>query len=266
MTPFEVAAVGDNCIDKFMPPAAVSAVGGNAVNVAVHLHKHGLRTAYFGAVGPDADGDRMIDCFRQNGLMLDHLQTLPGVTAYTDIAIDPHGDRIFLFEEFGVCRDYRPTAQDIETLCRLRHVHIGWLNDGGALRRTLVAAGISVSQDISVNPGADGLAIAFASAGSEPDAAAEKAAALLAEGAKLAVVTRGALGSLASNGAETLFMDIKPVDVVDTTGAGDTFIAAFIAAHLEGRPLAACLEAGRDAAAIACTHFGGFPQTALPLT
>ncbi|EUB98923.1 PfkB domain protein [Rhizobium sp. CF080] len=265
MAEFEVATVGDNCIDRFMPPVGLSAIGGNAVNVAVHLRKHGLKTAYFGAVGPDADGNRMLDCFGENGLVVDHIQMRDGVTAYTEIEFDQGGDRIFAFEEFGVCRGYRPTEEEVQILFRMRHVHIGWFDDGGVLRRRLHAAGVSVSQDITVNPGAEGLAIAFASAGSEPGAAIELARQLITEGAALAVVTRGAQGSLVTDGNVVAETGIRPVEVSDTTGAGDTFIAGFIAAHLKGKPHQECLEAGRDAAAVTCTHFGGFPQTPMAI-
>lgn len=260
MPEFEVATVGDNCVDKFLPPVGLAAIGGNAVNVAVHLRKQGLSTAYFGAVGPDEDGQRMLDCFRDNDLVIDHVQIRDGVTAYTDLDVDETGDRIITFEEFGVCRGYRPSDADIERLLKMRHVHIGWFDDGGDLKRRLLSAGVSVSQDITVNPGADGLTIAFASAGSEPHAAPELAQHLLTEGAALAVITRGAKGSMATDGQRFAETGILPVEVSDTTGAGDTFIAAFIAAHLAGLDLQSCLEAGRDAAAVTCTHFGGFPQ------
>lgn len=265
MSRFDVATVGDNCIDRYLPPVGLAAIGGNAVNVAVHLRKQGLRTAYFGAVGSDADGRRMLDCFRNNGLNIDHVQVNDGVSAYTNLDIDESGDRIIVFEEFGVCRSYRPTEDDFKVLLTMRHVHIGWLNDDGDLKRRLANAGVSVSQDITVNPGPDRLTIAFGSAGSDPYAAIHIANGYLAEGAALAVVTRGAMGSLATDGSVVVETGVLPVDVSDTTGAGDTFIAGFIAKRLAGGSLRECLEAGRDAAAVTCTHFGGFPQTPIRL-
>ena len=33
----DIAAIGDNCIDRFLPPVDDCLVGGNAVNVAVQL-------------------------------------------------------------------------------------------------------------------------------------------------------------------------------------------------------------------------------------
>lgn len=266
MKGIEVAAVGDNCIDKYLPPVGYSAVGGNAVNVAIHLQRAGLRAAYFGAVGDDADGRRMQELLASNGLDISAMQTVPGgVTAYTDIEVSAVGERRFLFEEFGVCRGYRPTADETARLRTLRHVHIGWMDDGGALKDDLLAAGVSVSQDITVNPHVEGLTIGFASAGNDRVEAKTLVDQLLARGCKLAVVTRGEHGSMASDGNEYAETDIVPVNVVDTTGAGDTFIAGFIAARLSGEGLQKSLEAGRDAAAITCTHVGGFPQKIAPL-
>jgi fructoselysine 6-kinase len=270
MGSFEFATVGDNCIDRFMPPISLSLVGGNAVNVAVQLSRLGLKTGYFGAVGPDEDGRRMLACFKGNGLSIDQVQILPGITAYTNIDVDEAGERTLTFEEFGVCRGYRPNDLDLQVLLQMRHVHIGWLDDGGALRRTLSASGVSVSQDISVNTdthhiGIEGLDIAFASAGEDLDQAEQILNSLFSRGTKLAVVTCGSRGSMASDGTRIRRTGIKPVEVVDTTGAGDSFIAGFIAGYSSGQDLQRCLEMGRDIAAEACCHVGGFPQPVLPL-
>jgi fructoselysine 6-kinase len=272
MPPFDIATVGDNCIDRYLPPIGRSAVGGNAVNVAVHLAQMGHRVGYFGAVGEDAPGLRIVRCLQAKGIDVGHLRVVAGQeTAYTDIGVDAAGDRIMLFEAFGACREYRPSPGECDLLRAMRHVHLGWLADGGALKRLLVAAGVGVSQDLSVNAhghpvdfGAAELSLAFASAPSR-EAARAVIVRCLAEGAKAAVVTCGPLGSMASDGREIVEAEVRPVGVVDTLGAGDTFIAACLATRLLGGSLAACLEAGRAAAAATCTHLGGFPQTLEPL-
>ena len=78
------------------------------------------------------------------------------------------------------------------------------------------------------------------------------------------VVTRGVHGSVASDGLVRAETGVVPVTVTDTTGAGDSFIAGFIAARLVGKNLQGCLEEGRDQAALACTHLGGFRQVPVP--
>lgn len=264
------AAVGDNCIDRFRPPVSKSLVGGNAVNVAVQLARLGQMSFYFGAVGPDEAGRWTRALLLQNGVDVTRLKERPGITAYTEIDVLASGERVFVQEDFGVCAGYRPDEADIDVLKTMDHVHIGWMDDGGALRRTLAAAGVSISQDVSVNAdpanlGTGGLAIAFASAGNENGAADAQLGRLLGDGVPLAVVTAGNKGSFASDGMDRFEAGIRPVEVVDTTGAGDSFIAGFLVARIAGKPLPDCLAAGREQAALTCTHVGGFPQDARPL-
>jgi fructoselysine 6-kinase len=270
MKRLRIAVVGDNCIDKFLPPVGQALIGGNAVNVAVQLARIGHESFYLGAVGPDEDGRRTRDALTVNGVDVTYMQERPGKTAHTDIEILPSGERVFLLEDFGVCRGYRPSSDDLTALEAMDHVHIGWLDDGGALRLALAAAGTSVSQDISVNAapehlGIEGLSIAFGSAG-EDDAAVEAMInGFLSAGAGVAVVTRGANGSVAATAAERAGTGIKAVEMVDTTGAGDSFIAGFLSAYLQGGSLKTAVEAGRDRAALACGHVGGFPQAPMAL-
>jgi sugar/nucleoside kinase (ribokinase family) len=78
------------------------------------------------------------------------------------------------------------------------------------------------------------------------------------------VITRGAHGSIASQGGERADVAAAPVgQVVDTTGAGDLFAAGFLAARLRGRALSSCLEAGALAAAEIISHFGARPEADL---
>ena len=265
------ATVGDNCIDRYLPLGR-ALVGGNAVNVAVHLARLGVDSAYFGAVGADPDGGRVLEALRANGVGTADVRVVDGAgTGTTDITFGPGGERIIGHEDLGACAAYRPTTEEMARLALARHVHIGWLDDGGAVKRALAAAGTDVSQDLSVtSPAAgrspDGLAVAFASAGGSLAEGEAAAAALLAAGARTAVVTCGAAGSVAATAESTARMDARPVAVVDTLGAGDTFIAGFLAARLRGEPLEECLRNGRDAAAATCGHLGGFPQVPGMLT
>lgn len=262
------ATVGDNCIDRFLPPADEWLVGGNAVNVAVQLALLGRDVSYFGAVGADRPGDAVRDALRRNAVGIAHLATDPArVTAYTDIEMSDDGERTFVFEEFGACQAYQPTADDVAALRGMDHIHIGWLNDGGALKRALAGSGAIVSQDLSVNNSDEnlspaGLDIAFCS--TAEDQAEDAARHLISGGAKLAIVTLGAAGSLAFDGTDLFRATPVPVTPEDTTGAGDAFIAGVLDAHARGLALPAILAFASERAALACLYRGGFPQQ--PLT
>jgi fructoselysine 6-kinase len=259
-----IATVGDNCIDRYLAPVNLSTVGGNAVNVAVNLALLGQKISYFGAVGRDRDGERTLAALSANGVDTENVHVLDGPTAYTEVLVGADGDRSFVHEQFGVCAGYAPDSAETALLCQMRHVHLGWLDDGGALKRILVTAGVSVSQDFAVNKSVGDVSILFDSVGPSLPEAERLAAKMLAAGARLAVVTMGSGGSFASDGRSVARSNIRKVEIVDTNGAGDTFIAGFIDAHLAGLALPTCLDLGRDLAASTCRHFGGFPQVPLP--
>lgn len=261
------ATIGDNCIDRFLPPVGDCLVGGNAVNVAVHLARHGRQVDYFGAVGEDLAGEAVRAALMVNYVGTASLRILQGAeTARTDIETLPDGDRRFVFESFGACAAYRPEASDIARLRRMHHVHLGWLKDVGALRRALSGSGVVLSQDVSVNNEQGeldpaGLDIAFSSA--VPAAAEAESARLLVAGARLAVVTLGAAGSLANDGREIRRVPAIATVVNDTTGAGDAFIAGFLDAKAKSLNLQDCLLSGAMAGAAACRVRGGFEQVPL---
>jgi 2-dehydro-3-deoxygluconokinase len=67
----------------------------------------------------------------------------------------------------------------------------------------------------------------------------------------LLIVKDGDVGATAFDGdTDPVFVPAPTVDVVEPVGAGDAFAAGFLAATLEGRPMAERLQAGHDAAAL----------------
>lgn len=253
------ATIGDNCVDRYMP-AGKCAIGGNALNVAIQLARAGENCAYFGAVGMDDAGNWTRSQLSANGVDHSHLKVVDAATAYTCLDLDAVGERIITFEEFGACANYHPAAEDLSALARFDHIHIGWLKNAPELREKLAEFNVTFSQDVAVNPECQGLDVAFESVGASEDAAYRALEKLLAEGARVAVVTCGSLGSMASDGSQVVKTGVRFVDVVDTTGAGDTFIAGFLSRWKRNDTLQACLDTGRDMAAQTCTHLGGFPQ------
>lgn len=255
------AALGDNCIDRYLPLAQAT-VGGNAINVAVQLALAGETSSYFGAIGRDEAGRWTRDALIARGVSVAHLQELDAPTAYTDIDVDVAGERIIAFEEFGATALYSPTPQEVLALSEMDHIHFGWFKGAAALRERLAGRGVSFSQDVAVNRDAAGLDLGFDSVGPSEVLAHAALQRLLGLGCRVAVVTCGAMGSMASDGGDVVTTGIRPVPlVVDTTGAGDTFIAGFLLAWKRAQPLVACLASGRDAAARTCAHVGGFLQT-----
>ncbi|MEU0401284.1 sugar kinase [Streptomyces sp. NPDC006197] len=88
----------------------------------------------------------------------------------------------------------------------------------------------------------------------------EAAAAELSRRFPLVVVTLGAAGALVAEGGTVIArVTAPPVRPVDSTGAGDAFTGAFLAARLMGADPVRAAEAGCRAGAEAVTTIGGRP-------
>ncbi len=105
-------------------------------------------------------------------------------------------------------------------------------------------------------PNADEAAILAGS--DDPESQCARLAALY----PLVVVKRGAAGAEAAEGAQRWRVDALRVEPVDTTGAGDAFVAAFLAERLVGEDVQASLERAVAAGALASTTVGGRPKSA----
>lgn len=264
-----IAVVGDNCVDRISvvgddsPPAIL--VGGNAVNVAIQLASAGQPVKYFGSVGDDPNGAKIIQALNEHDVSTEYCHVVRGTTSVTDIQVDLTGNRHMVAEDFGVCETYRVPETELPIIKQCSHVHIGWLNDDNQLKDWLVQEGIPISRDISINADpvqldVNGVSLAFASQEGARSVALERATELLSQGAARAIITRGADGSLCSDGNEVVEVDAMATSVVDTTGAGDSFIAGFIKSYVAGQSIEECLKMGRKLAATTCSHQGGFLQ------
>lgn len=90
--------------------------------------------------------------------------------------------------------------------------------------------------------------------------AAAAARALQAAGVKIVVMTLGARGALVFADGQQVIVPSYPVQVVDTTAAGDAFVAAFAVALTEGRTPVEAARWGCAAGALACTVLGAQPS------
>lgn len=141
----------------------------------------------------------------------------------------------------------------------------GFLAALGPQRFLAAAAGAGVllpnEDEALLLAGAPGPAGATGAAGApERAAAVARAAAELSRRVPLVVVTRGGAGALiAEDGRVTAEVAAESAEAVDSTGAGDAFTGAFLAARLAGAGSAWAAGAGCRAAALAVARLGGRP-------
>ena len=82
-----------------------------------------------------------------------------------------------------------------------------------------------------------------------------------AMGADLICLTKGGDGSVISynKGKEKITVGVKPIEVIDATGAGDAYWAGFLTAFSEGKIPAVCSQAGANLAALKLVTKGPLP-------
>jgi len=257
-----LVALGDNCLDVYLTKDLMT-VGGNALNVAAQWCRNGWPASYFGVVGADPEANVVLAEIETVGLSQDDVERRPGETAVT-LLRDEFGDRKFLLESLGAGRDYIPMDKHYQLAATADWVHLG-TNANAELVRRLVADRVPFSIDVSTAHLAlplSGVPLVFASG---PEDTAEPVepllAAIKAAGARQVVLTCGRRGAFFSDGNSLLHGSATPVEVVDTCGAGDSFIASFLTASTcEGLGAAEALRKAAAAAAQTCLHLGGFPQ------
>ena len=263
----KLVAVGDNCLDVYLNRDLMT-VGGNALNVAAHWRRNGWAARYFGAVGPDAEGEVILEEIATAGLAPGDVERQPGETAVT-LLRDDAGDRRFLLEALGVGADYMPKDSDYRIIAASDWVHLG-TNANPDLVHRLVADRVAFSVDLStasLTLPLDGVPLLFASGPDDPQAPVEPLIATLCErGAKQVVVTCGSRGAFFSEDGVLLHAPATPVAVIDTCGAGDSFIAALLSEfYCEKRSAAEALRRATAKAAETCLTVGGFPQAPRPI-
>ena len=255
-----LVAIGDNVLDCYVDRGLMFP-GGNSVNVAVSAARSGTTAAYVGVVGDDERGEVVTGALRAEGVEVTRLRTRPGPTAY---AVVRHldGDRVFGPNDKGVSL-FEPTATDLDFVAGFDLAHSSYCS-GLEPWLPALAARTRVSFDFDQRTGsyAEDLlphtrAATFSGSGLTRSECEDLARWAAARGPARVFVTRGARGALAYDGRVS-HCSARPVDVVDSLGAGDAFIGRALHGLLVGEPTEALLRAAVDAGTRACTTEGGF--------
>ena len=244
--------------------------GGVALNIAMAARAYGMTPALLSCVGRDAEGDELVAACAQLGLVTDTLtrsddlptdvyMAVEGANGLIAAIADAHslelaGARVLAPLE-GALGDFDgPIALDgnltQDLLARIamdpawaaRDLRVAPASPGKAER--LIPLLSHARATLYVNLEEAGTLLHRA----PPDAAAA-AEALLARGLRRAVVTDGPRLAASADATGTHARTPPEVMVTRITGAGDTFMAAHIAAEVEGAGAEAALDRAVEAAA-----------------
>lgn len=307
-----VVAVAGEAITDMVPAGGDglfrAAPGGSPFNVAVGLARLEVPVRMLARLSGDVLGRRLRAHLATNGVDLSHAIEAAEPSSLAIVVLAPDGSAEYDFRVVGTA-DWQWTDAELEpALAGVDALHVGSLGlttpPGGAVLRRLAARardGATVTFDPNVRRLLMGspaevteiveemLAVADVVKASDEDvewlapgrSLAEVASDWASRGPSLVVITRGGDGALAAGRFGVVERAGAVVDVIDTVGAGDSFMSALIAG-LHGRDLlgahrrealvslaadevADLLDEAVTASAITCSRLGADPPTASEL-
>ena len=249
--------------------------GGSAANVAVGVSRLGHSSGFVGEVGSDQFGEMLIKDLEKEGVDVSHLIRTECNSGLVFAAINPAGERI-LYSSRGVSSRFDRSLIPGDYIKEARFLHLTSIIGEKAIDTLEFASSIAYDNNIKVilDPGSilaekgckalSGiLANCYLITPSQIEAnmltglKGEKAGRRLLEyGPKAVIITRGAEGCLLMTKDLTREFPALKSDVVDTTGAGDSFAAGLISALLEDKGLEEATEFATLIASISVTRRG----------
>jgi sugar/nucleoside kinase (ribokinase family) len=262
--------------------------GGQTTTALCTCAAMGLRARYIGVTGDDENGTLIRRELEARGVDAAHAYVHRAKNAFAVILIDERtGERVVLWQrDTALALQHREI--DPSVIARARLIHVDDVDEDAAIRAASIgrSAGIPVTSDIErVTERTEELVAAvtipiFAEhvieqLSGERDferglrkIRAQRRAGPSGPGEKVRLkrdtthdydiwcVTLGARGAMLLEGDRLHHVPGLPVEVIDTTGAGDVFRGAFIAALLRGDSPADILRFANAAAALSCTRPG----------
>lgn len=258
-----LATVGDNCVDVYAQMGRVYS-GGNAVNVAVYSTRYGMRPTCVSWVGDDDYGAMLRRDLAEKGVDISHLRVKPGMTAQTQVELI-NNDRVFGDYTEGVMADFCVGESEMAWLMAFDIIHSAIWGHAESAFPALKAAGKILSFDFADKWESplwrtlpEHLDYAFASANEDNAGLRDRLQTVVQCGTKVAIATLGENGSLAWDGKQFWRMPPERVNVVDTMGAGDSYIAGFLCAIANGAPLEDAMQQGTQCAARTLGYHGAW--------
>ncbi|MDP3066313.1 MAG: carbohydrate kinase family protein [Methanobacteriaceae archaeon] len=244
-------------------------VGGSAANCAVTLSQLGIRTGVMSRVGKDLWGGLICQELTRKGVLTERIITSDTPTGMSFIAVDDHGERS-IYTHMGANIHFKLLKEDITYIKNSKILHMT------GMYVEVVEEASQHAKLLSFNPGmllsSFGLErlkgtikkvhLLFLNqkeakvlTGLEP----EKAAQLLVEmNIPVVVITRGKDGADVYTKDGFITSPAKKTKALDSTGAGDTFAAGFLARYLQDGDLEECLNQAHLTASRQVGKWGGF--------
>lgn len=267
----KVVCVGDCGVDHYLP-SGEQRFGGITANFAGHARKEFRaddEIHIVSCIGDDDGANLVRSSLATTGIDC-HIQTIPGITPRQYIELEADGERNFVRYEAGVLNNFVFTSEQriiiagSELLVAPVFLQIVDLFSELLSIETSGLTAIDFADFLQhpdfalLEDNIDKVDIGFFGLSIDDVAAVERIASLAAEHDRLFVVTLGANGSRAFQGARQFQCDAALIEsVVDTTGAGDAFAAGFLSRYCHGAGVDRSMQHGAELAANVIAKLGG---------
>ncbi len=248
----------------------LTAAGGKGANQAVAAARAGAPVEFLGALGADHFAELIRDSLRLSGVglrtMVSDQPTGAAFISVSDqgenaITVSPGANTTLQAKQLGALGAYRYLVLQLEIPLEV----VQYYAQSAKAQGVTVILNASPAQPLApellaavdilvVNQGE------LAQYSGKSEGLEQQLRQMQARGPQTITVTLGAQGSLTLSGHEYLETPAFAVPVVDTTGAGDTFVGVLAALLDEGASLPEALHHASAGAAIACTRVGAQPS------
>jgi len=233
----KVIGIGDNVVDEYVHKSTFYP-GGNAFNFSVYSKMLGFESAYLGIFGTDDAGKHVKQVANELEIDISRSLTEEGENGHAYVTLKD-GDRVFLSSNRGGIAKEKPLAfddNDLEYISNFQLIHSSIHSNIIDELPKLKATNVPIAFDFSIAlkdefmkricPYID---YAIISCGKIEDCDIEPTVKKFhAYGTKYVLATMGSKGAMFSDSKK--FYNCKPklVEPVDTMGAGDSFLTAFL--------------------------------------
>jgi fructoselysine 6-kinase len=253
------------CVDYY-PQLDKSFMGGNSLNVASIWKKLDPQSnvSVITCIGKDSNGKMIDDFFNKIGIDTTKVYIKEGLTACNQLRVDETGERYSIEGSWqgGLYEKFILSENDWEWVAGQNIVAMPANNPNfpDMIKRKhenqlLSVDYLDIENNVPIEKTLDFVDIAFITA--RPNLLAKYKEMAFAK-KKLLVVTLGAMGSYGYYEGETYHQPALPVPkVVDTTGCGDAYQAAFALKFFNTRDIKGSMFAGAQAASQILQEWGG---------
>jgi sugar/nucleoside kinase (ribokinase family) len=251
-------------------------LGSSSAICAVGLARLGNPVVFVGNIGTDLYSDFCVDILKREGIDVSLVHRRPDLKTGITVSITSPQDRALITYPGAIAS---LTPEDVPPdFASCGHLHVSgyFLQDGlrGGLRAMFAAArraGLTTSLDPGWDPreewprnliGTLEEVDVFLPSETEIQAITgcrevRRGIETLENGHTIVVGKLGADGCIARYQGEWIAVSAYPIEVVDTTGAGDSFDAGFLHAWLRRRPIDECLRFATACGALSTRSAGG---------